>query len=188
MKLRLLAVILTSIVAALLLGGCASGGRGGAATDSQWYYTLDAGDEVRIVVFGEQNLSDTYRVSDAGTITMPLIGAVDTRGHTTESLAKLITEKLANGYLRDPSVRVEMVTYRPVYVLGEVQSPGKYSYEPGMTALSAVAVAGGFTYRADTDTFKVTRKFPDGHTEKGKLGPQGTVLPGDILEVPERFF
>jgi polysaccharide export outer membrane protein len=188
MKLRRLALILSGLWLALSLGACASGGGMGASTESQWYYTLDAGDEVRIVVFGEADLSDNYRVSDNGTITMPLIGAVSTRGHTTESLAKLITEKLANGYLRDPNVRVEMVEYRPVYVLGEVQSPGKYPYEPGMTALSAAAVAGGFTYRADTDTFKVTRKFPDGHTEKGKLGPQGAVLPGDILEVPERFF
>jgi len=188
MKLRLFAMILFCLGTAVSLAGCASGGGGSVNSESEWYYTLDAGDEVRVIVFGEEGLSDTYRVSDAGTITMPLIGSIDTRGHTTDSLEKVITRKLASGYLRDPNVRVEMVTYRPVYILGEVQAPGKYPYEPGMTALSAAAVAGGFTYRADTDTFKVTRKFPNGDTRKGKIGPEDPVLPGDIIEVPERFF
>jgi polysaccharide export outer membrane protein len=175
------------VLAAFLLASCAGGG-GPSVSEQNWQYTLDSGDEVKIVVFGEQDLSDTYRVSDGGAISMPLLGQVPVRGKTTHALEMDLAKRLSNGFLRNPNVRVEMVSYRPVYILGEVQNPGKYSYEPGMTALSAVAVAGGFTYRADTKGFKVTRKFNDGHTDTGSVKPDDPIFPGDIIDVGERLF
>jgi polysaccharide export outer membrane protein len=150
-------------------------------------YHLDAGDKLRVVVYGQEGLTNTYAIDAAGSITMPLIGAVAARGRTPAGLAAEITAKLRNGYIRDPSVAVEIESYRPFFILGEVQAPGQYPYVPSMTVESAVAIAGGFTPRAKRNMVTVT------HTDAGGSGryvvPMGTSLsPGDTVYVGERWF
>jgi polysaccharide export outer membrane protein len=150
-------------------------------------YHLDAGDKLRVVVFGQEGLTNTYAIDAAGSITMPLIGAVSARGRTPAGLATEITARLRNGYIREPSVAVEIDSYRPFFILGEVQAPGQYPYVPNMTVESAVAIAGGFTPRAKRSIVTVT------HTDAGGSGrylvPMGTSLsPGDTVLVGERWF
>jgi polysaccharide export outer membrane protein len=150
-------------------------------------YTLDTGDKLRIVVFGQDTLSNTYAVDAAGMVTLPLIGGVSARGLTTQQLSGAIAGRLKASFLRDPSVAVEVDTYRPFFVLGEVTYPGQYPYVPSMTAEKAVAIAGGFTPRAAKDVVTVTRKF-QGLPGRLKLPLQSLVLPGDAITVGERWF
>jgi polysaccharide biosynthesis/export protein len=150
-------------------------------------YRLDAGDKLRVVVFGQEGLTNTYTIDAAGSITMPLIGQVPARGRSPASLAAEITGRLRNGYIREPSVAVEIESYRPFFILGEVQAPGQYPYVPNMTVESAVAIAGGFSPRARRDFVTVT------HTDASGIGryvvPLGTALgPGDTVQVSERWF
>src|SRR5436190_15642212 len=119
-------------------------------------YHLDAGDRLRVVVYGQEGLTNTYLISAGGTITMPLIGAVPARGRTPQGLAGEITARLRNGFIREPSVAVEVESYRPFFILGEVQAPGQYPYVPNMTVESAVAIAGGFSPRARKDRVTIT--------------------------------
>ena len=123
-------------------------------------YRLDAGDRLRVVVYGQEGLTNTYAIDAGGSITMPLIGAVPARGRTPAGLAAEITAKLRNGYIRDPSVAVEIEAYRPFFILGEVAAPGQYPYVPNMSVESAVAIAGGFSPRARRD--RVTLTHTDG--------------------------
>ncbi|MBR0958407.1 polysaccharide biosynthesis/export family protein [Bradyrhizobium japonicum] len=150
-------------------------------------YHLDAGDRLRVVVYGQEGLTNSYSIDAGGSITMPLIGAVPARGRTTAGLAGEIAARLRNGYIREPSVAVEIETYRPFFILGEVLAPGQYPYVPNMTVESAVAIAGGFSPRAKRDMVTVT------HTENGgamrAVVPLGTPLaPGDTVFVGERWF
>jgi polysaccharide export outer membrane protein len=150
-------------------------------------YHLDAGDKLRVVVYGQEGLTNTYAIDAAGSITMPLIGAVPARGRTPAGLAAAITAKLRNGYIRDPSVAVEIDSYRPFFILGEVQAPGQYPYVPNMTVESAVAIAGGFSPRAKRDV--VTLTHTDGSGTARYVVPLGTsVSPGDTVMVGERWF
>ena len=150
-------------------------------------YTLDSGDKLRIVVFGQDTLSNTYTVDAAGLVTMPLIGGVHARGLTTQQLAGAIAGRLKQSFLRDPSVAAEIDTYRPFFALGEVTYPGQYPYVPNMTVEAAIAIAGGFTPRAYKSTVEVTRKF-QGAAARIKLPMQAPVLPGDTITVGERWF
>ncbi|RXT48708.1 polysaccharide biosynthesis/export family protein [Bradyrhizobium betae] len=150
-------------------------------------YHLDAGDKLRVVVYGQEGLTNSYAIDAGGSITMPLIGAVPARGRTTAGLAGEIAARLRNGYIREPSVAVEIDSYRPFFILGEVSAPGQYPYVPNMTVESAVAIAGGFSPRAKRDVVTVT------HTEAGgamrAIVPLGTPLaPGDTVFVGERWF
>jgi len=150
-------------------------------------YHLDAGDKLRVVVYGQEGLTNSYAIDAGGSITMPLIGAVPARGRTTAGLAGEIAARLRNGYIREPSVAVEIESYRPFFILGEVTAPGQYPYVPNMTVESAVAIAGGFSPRAKRDVVTVT------HTENGgsmrAVVPLGTPLnPGDTVFVGERWF
>jgi polysaccharide biosynthesis/export protein len=150
-------------------------------------YRLDAGDKLRVVVFGQDGLTNTYAIDAGGAITMPLIGAVPARGRTPAGLASEITAKLRNGYIRDPSVAVEIESYRPFFILGEVAAPGQYPYVPNMSVESAVAIAGGFSPRARRDT--VTLTHTDGSGSMRTVVPLGTPLsPGDTVLVGERWF
>jgi polysaccharide export outer membrane protein len=160
--------------------------RSGAALD-EGPYTLDAGDKLRIVVFGQDALSNNYTVDAGGRVTLPLIGAVSARGLTTAQLSEAIAARLKQKFLRDPSVVVEVETYRPFFVLGEVTYPGQYPYVPNMTVESAVAIAGGFTPRAARDRVTVTRKA-NGSTARYSLPLQYPVRPGDTITVAERWF
>ena len=150
-------------------------------------YTLDSGDKLRIVVFGQDTLSNTYTVDAAGVVTMPLIGGVNARGMTTAALSGAIAGRLRASFIRDPSVAVEVETYRPFFVLGEVTFPGLYPYVPNMTVEKAIAIAGGFTPRATKDRFTVTRK-QEGVPFKVVLRLQDRLRPGDTITVGERWF
>jgi polysaccharide export outer membrane protein len=150
-------------------------------------YHLDAGDRLRVVVYGQEGLTNTYAISAGGTITMPLIGAVPARGRTPQGLAADIAARLRNGYIREPSVAVEIEAYRPFFILGEVQAPGQYPYVPNMTAESAVAIAGGFSPRARKDRVTITHADASGTSRE--IVPPGTLIsPGDTVLVGERWF
>jgi polysaccharide export outer membrane protein len=150
-------------------------------------YRLDAGDKLRIVVYGQEGLTNSYAIDAGGSITMPLIGSVPARGRTPAGLAAEITGKLRNGYIRDPSVAVEIESYRPFFILGEVAAPGQYPYVPNMSVESAVAIAGGFSPRARRD--RVTLTHTDSAGPMRVVVPLGTALsPGDTVLVGERWF
>src|SRR5579871_2622788 len=150
-------------------------------------YRLDAGDKLRVVVYGQDGLTNTYAIDAGGSITMPLIGAVPARGRTPSELASAITAKLRNGYIREPSVAVEIESYRPFFILGEVAAPGQYPYVPNMTVESAVAIAGGFSPRAKRDMVTLTHTDSNGAARYAV--PLGTSLsPGDTVFVGERWF
>jgi polysaccharide export outer membrane protein len=150
-------------------------------------YTLDAGDKLRVVVFGQDALSNNYTVGADGAVTLPLIGAVPARGLTTTQLSGAIGGKLRQGYIREPSVAVEVESYRPFFVLGEVTYPGQYPYVPNMTVEAAIAVAGGFTPRADKDRVVVKRNA-QGAAARYAMPLQSPVRPGDTVTVAERWF
>jgi polysaccharide export outer membrane protein len=150
-------------------------------------YRLDAGDRLRVVVYGQEGLTNTYAIDAGGSITMPLIGAVPARGRTPAGLAAEITAKLRNGYIREPSVAVEIEAYRPFFILGEVAAPGQYPYVPNMSVESAVAIGGGFSPRALRDG--VTLTHTDGSGSRRVVVPLGTAIrPGDTVLVGERWF
>jgi polysaccharide export outer membrane protein len=150
-------------------------------------YRLDAGDKLRIVVYGQEGLTNTYAVDASGSITMPLIGTVRAKGLSPAELAASITARLKKGYIREPYVAVEIEAYRPFFILGEVTAPGQYPYVPGITAESAVAIAGGFTPRAQRSTVKLTRNYPAGPLTSDV--PLVTPLkPGDTILIGERWF
>jgi len=150
-------------------------------------YTLDSGDRLRVTVFEQQGLTNTYTVDQAGYISFPLIGEVTARGKTMQQLSGEIASKLKQGYLRDPDVSIDVDRYRSIYVMGEVGQPGQYSYVPGMTIQNAVAVAGGFSPRAFQGNTDVTRKI-NGHVMTGRVGISDPVLAGDTIYVRERLF
>jgi polysaccharide export outer membrane protein len=158
-----------------------------AVTYEEGPYTLDSGDKLRIVVFGQDQLSNNYIVDAEGRISMPLIGEVNARGLTPAQLGGAISGKLKQSYIREPSVAVEIETYRPFFVLGEVAFPGQYPYVPNMTVENAIAIAGGFTPRASKDKVTVTRKM-QGQAMRITLPMRTPVRPGDTIEVSERWF
>jgi polysaccharide export outer membrane protein len=150
-------------------------------------YRLDAGDKLRVVVYGQEGLTNTYAIDAGGSITLPLIGPVAARGRTPAGLAAEISAKLRNGYIREPSVAVEIDSYRPFFILGEVAAPGQYPYVPNMSVESAVAIAGGFSPRARRD--RVTLTHVDSSGASRFVVPLGTPLgPGDTVFVGERWF
>jgi len=150
-------------------------------------YTLDSGDKLRIVVFGQDAISNNYTVDAQGAVTLPLVGAVVARGLTTAQLGGAIAGRLKSGYVRDPSVAVEIDTYRPFFVLGEVTYPGQYPYVPNMIVENAIAIAGGFTPRASKDKVTITRKV-QGVPTRTVLPLRYPLRPGDTIEVSERWF
>lgn len=150
-------------------------------------YTLGPGDRLRVTVFGEQDLSGEFEVDSIGKISMPLIGDVQVAQLTISQVSSSIAQKLSNGYLRDPKVSIDVMNYRPFFILGEVIKPGSYPYANGMTIVNAVALAGGYTYRADKDDVTVVRANDPSKAEQ-KVPETGVVYPGDVVRVPERFF
>ena len=150
-------------------------------------YRLDAGDKLRVVIYGQEGLTNTYTIDAGGSITMPLIGTVPARGRTPAGLASEISARLRKGYIREPSVAVEVDTYRPFFILGEVAAPGQYPYVPNMSVESAVAIAGGFSPRARRDSVTLTHTEAAGASRA--IVPLGTPIgPGDTVLVSERWF
>jgi polysaccharide biosynthesis/export protein len=155
--------------------------------DSAAAYLLDSGDRLRIVVFGQDGLSNTYVVDAAGNITMPLIGAVPARGSSTAELARQVGARLRNGFIREPHVAIEIESYRPFFILGEVTYPGQYPFVPNMTVETAVAIAGGFTPRAYRWDVKVARN-QDGQAYRLSVPLTYALRPGDTITIEERWF
>jgi polysaccharide export outer membrane protein len=156
-----------------------------ARTDAA--YHLDAGDKLRVVIYGQEGLTNVYAIDAGGSITMPLIGSVPARGRTPAGLAAEIGARLRRGFIREPSVAVEVEAYRPFFILGEVAAPGQYPYVPNMTVESAVAIAGGYSPRALRD--RVTVTHTDGSGTARYVVPPGTsISPGDTVLVGERWF
>ncbi len=172
-----------------LLGACA-GPRAvppplAAAFDEP--YVLATGDRLRVNVFGQTNLSNSYAVEPDGRIAMPLVGRIEVVGRTPDQVRTALEAKLKGGYLRDPSVSVEIEAYRPFFILGEVTQAGQYPYVVGMTAQNAVAIAGGFSPRAVQKTIELTRRHGD-RVYKAEVPLTYPVRPGDTITVNERWF
>lgn len=155
-----------------------------SAVQAQDAYTLSPGDEVSVVVFGQQDLSVDIKLDENGTLNYPLLGAVSAAGLTASQLEKTITRELSGTYLVDPDVRVSVAEYREIYINGEVNSPGGYNYKPGLTLDKAVALAGGFSESASKERVTLTRII-NGQSQLFSMRPTDAVLPGDIIEIGE---
>lgn len=150
-------------------------------------YTLGTGDQLRVIVFGENDLSGQFTVDDTGYVRLPLIGQVDATGRTLHQFENDIAAKLSQGYLKNPRVSVEVTNYRPFFIIGEVNKPGEYPYVTNMNVLNAVALAGGFTYRAREGEVYI-KHLGSNEEEEVDVDAGGKVQPGDIIRVKERFF
>ncbi len=173
-------------------GGAAvpvSGGEtaGIAGTPGIDAYRLGTGDKVRVIVFGEEELSGEFFVDDAGSVGLPLIGDVTAAGATVTEFEARVVARFKDGYLRDPKVAIEVLNYRPFFILGEVKKGGEYPYKAGLTVQDAVAMAGGYTYRANSRSVLIRRAGRD-REERHNLSQRVLIYPGDNLRVPERFF
>ncbi|WP_422027210.1 polysaccharide biosynthesis/export family protein [Pyruvatibacter mobilis] len=171
----------------VLIGGAAAQTADRLSRDIE--YQLDAGDRVRVIVFNEPDLSGEFEVDGTGVVSLPLIGKVSARGLTARDFEDAIATALLDGYLKDPRVSIEVLNFRPFYIIGEVENGGEYDYVPDMTVLNAVALAGGYTYRADDRRVYITQAGANSEVEvRLDEGAGIQVLPGDIIRVPERFF
>lgn len=181
--------LLTFLMLPLLLSACAStsGNLPVLASDAAAPYRLGAGDTLQIIVFGESDLSGAYRVNDSGMVAMPLVGAIPASGLDLDRFQQRLIERLQASAVRAPSVTVTINEYRPFFILGEVKNPGSYAYVPNMTVLTAVAIAGGFTYRAAENEISVTRPT-DGKAGEYQASRAARVLPDDVVYVSERHF
>lgn len=150
-------------------------------------YRVDSGDRLRVTVFDQKDLSNTYSVDQAGYVAFPLIGSVAARGRTLQELEGMIATQLQKGYLRNPDVSIEVDRYRSIFVMGEVGQPGQYTYVPGMTVQNAIALAGGYSPRALQANADVTRKI-NGEILTGRVLISDPVLAGDTIYVRERLF
>ena len=150
-------------------------------------YILGTGDRLRISVFGQEGVTNTYLVDAGGYVNIALIGPVGARGLTAPALAQAISAKLREGYIREPHVSVEVEAYRPFYILGEVNAPGQYPYQPGISVETAIAIAGGYSPRADKRHAMLTRAM-NGAPFKSKVPLQTQIRPGDTINVGERWF
>ena len=149
---------------------------------------LQAGDKLKVIVYGEEGLSGLYDINPAGAITMPLIGMVRAVGRTAPELEREIGHKYSSGnYLQEPKVTVDVVEYRPIYVFGEVLRPGAYPYKGGLNVLTAITIAGGFTYRASRNSFFIEHAGEDVWQEY-PLSASVLIVPGDLIRIPERYF
>lgn len=150
-------------------------------------YLLGSADKLRINVFGHPDLSGEFEVDGTGAISLPLIGQIKAEGLSSSSLEKTISTSLAEGYILNPRVSVEVINYRPFYILGEVGVPGEYPYTNGLTVQNAVAAAGGYTYRADKKVVFIKSIEAEGEV-KYDLTPSTVVKPGDTIRIKERVF
>lgn len=184
-----------ALLMALLLTGCAQGvmasGPGAAAEGADYRvieeYRLGVADKVRVSVFGEEALTGEFTVGGNGKMSLPLIGETQASGLTIAEFQAEVAAALRNGFIREPRVSAEVLTYRPFYILGEVNTPGEYPYTNNLTVLNAVATAGGFTYRADNRRVFIKRADADGE-EEFPLTTTMRVAPGDTIRIRERLF
>jgi polysaccharide export outer membrane protein len=184
--------LLVAVLSAMLLVSCAGPEdlppieQAGVQAED---YRLDAGDRLHIQVFNQEQLTGSYTVGAGGSISMPLVGEISVRGLTTNGLEQALVKRLSTekSMLVDPSISVQVEAYRPFFILGEVKNPGQYPCPYDTTVFSAVAMAGGFTYRARTDQVSITRKV-GGETVDRRADRNTVVQPGDVVYVYERYF
>ena len=186
---RLLFRVLVAFAFAGLLAACSGGAsvRSAYSVATGGPYLLDTDDVLRITVYGEEDLSNTYRIDDRGYISFPLTGPVEVRGVTTQVVASRLTSALANGYLRNPNVAVEVDQYRPFFIQGEISTPGGYPFIYGMTARAAISTAGGFTETANRDRVIIYRRRGN-EMVKGSVDLDFPIYPGDTIVVEDRWF
>ena len=197
MRIAVLKILI--VVSAAVLSGCSAGSTGlptvGSITPNAASgpaplgsgMQLQAGDKVRVTVFGEDKISGEYEIDLDGFLSLPLAGTMKAAGQNKMELEGIIATKLKSNYLKDPKVTVDVVTFRPIYVLGEVQKPGEYPYRSGLNVMSALAVAGGSTYRASNSRVMIQR-FGEPALKEYALDPSVAILPGDVIRLPERYF
>jgi protein involved in polysaccharide export with SLBB domain len=180
----------------LIVAGCDSGSSlGMASVQEQRAATvvpnapprLQAGDKIRVTVFGEAGLSGEYEIDPGGFVSLPLAGTLKAAGATKSELEQTLAKKFRGEYLKSPKVTVDIATFRPVYVLGEVEKPGEYPYKSGLNVVSAIAVAGGNTYRSSQKNVLIQHPGESGFREY-PLSPAIQVQPGDVIKLPERYF
>jgi polysaccharide export outer membrane protein len=150
-------------------------------------YVLGAGDTLQITVYDQPDLTGSYKISDSGVLAMPLVGMILAQGLTISGLQGRLAETLNAKAVKSPDVTVQVTQYRPFFILGEVKNPGLYPYVPNITMLTAVAIAGGFTFRASQEAVSVTRQM-SGHSQESRASRASRVLPGDTIYVFERHF
>jgi len=199
---RQIMMLLGIVLSVVLISGCSSSSRptpveaaavaGGASAEGAPLedissYRLGPGDALRVNVFRHEDLSGEFTLDGDGYFALPLVGEVLGGGRSARELENEIETALkSGGYLVDPQVSIQVLNYRPFYIIGEVNNPGSFEYVNGMTVINAVALAGGFTYRADQDDIVISRGGSSG--PELEAAPDTQVLPGDIIEVQERFF
>ena len=189
-----LSKLLVCLLGCVALSACQStgiaSGNGTAASETTrkaTEYVLGSGDQLRVIVFGEDNLSGEFVIDSRGYISMPLIGEVEAGQKTIREFQRSVEAKLLDGYLKDPRVSAEMLNFRPYYILGEVTTSGEYPFSNGLTVLNAVATAGGFSYRANTKVVYIKRAGEQNEIQY-PLTVSTAVQPGDTIRVAERLF
>ena len=190
------AICSKAVAAAIALSGCGLGSTLGPASleDQQARAEtatttprLQSGEKIRIDVFGEASLSGEYEIDQSGFVSLPLAGTIKAAGFTRPELEQELAKKYRSQYLRNPKVTVSLVSLRPFYIVGEVEKPGEYAYKSGLNVLTALAVAGGTTYRGSRSAVYIQRVGETGMREY-PLSSSVMILPGDLIRVPERYF
>lgn len=171
--------------AATPASGVANPAPAGAVLSSE--YRVGAGDRLRIIVFGQQDLGGEFQLDGSGVVSLPLIGQVVVKDKTVRELEIAVAERLRDGYLSDPRVSAEVLNFRPFYILGEVNRPGEYPYTDGLTVMKAVATAQGYSYRANQKRVFIKRAH-EAEEKAYPLEAATSVGPGDTIRIPERFF
>jgi polysaccharide biosynthesis/export protein len=171
----------------LAVSGCTTTRQAAYLVETSGPYQLDTGDVVRVTVYGDAELSNSYRVDDAGAIAFPLVGTIPVRGGTTEQAGSRLASALSNGFMRNPDVAVEIDQYRPFFIQGEVNTSGQFPYVYGMTVRAAISTAGGFTDTADRDRAVVYRRQGN-QMVKGTVNLDFPLQPGDTVVISERWF
>jgi polysaccharide export outer membrane protein len=180
----------------LLLAGCGGGGSLGPVSESEQKAMaaaatasprLQAGEKIRITVYGETSLSGDYQIDPSGFVSLPLAGTVQAAGLTQAELEQALAKKFRTEYLKNPKVTVTVAEFKPFYILGEIEKPGAYPYTSGLNALSAIAIAGGTTYRASKSSILIQHPGESGLREY-PLAASIPILPGDIIRIPQRYF
>lgn len=182
----------------LLVSGCGGGMSARQATPAEVQARrgeasapprLQPGEKIRVIVYGENSLSGDYQIDPSGFLSLPLAGTIKAAGLTQKDLEGELARQFSSGYLRNPRVTVSILEFRPFYIAGEVEKPGMYPYSSGLDIMSAVAIAGGATYRANQSTALI-RQAGEGEMKAYDVNPSApiSILPGDIIQIPRRYF
>jgi protein involved in polysaccharide export with SLBB domain len=179
------------LLSALLVAGCAASYGPVALYDGTVPVgvspRLQRGDKIKVTVYGEDNLNGIYEIDPTGVVSMPLAGQIRAAGRSKVDLQHEIARRLKSEYLQDPKVTVEVAGFRPIYIIGEAEHPGEFSYRPGSNLISAVTEAGGFTYRA-SKTHVLIKHAEEEVWHEYPLTSEVVIAPGDIIRIPERYF